>query len=167
VTDQNLTREHQNLGLLEAVRLAKEAEHTASTMYGHAAQEATNPMVRRLFEQLSQFEDLHYRKMLELEESLRSGGAFVQYDEGVGELPVSAAGEVNRIEGVKRTSAAKALNRAIQVEVEAENRYTALAKQTTDPDGRKLFEQLAREEHNHYLVLQNAYYDLGNLKRLA
>lgn len=166
MTDQNLTREHQNLSILDAVRLAKEAEHTASTMYGHAAQEATNPMVRRLFEQLSQFEDLHYRKMLELEESLRDKGVFIQY-EGTGELPVPARGEVNRIEGVKRTSAVKALNRAIQVEVEAESRYAALAKQTTDPDGTKLFEQFAREEHNHYLVLQNAYYDLNNLKRLA
>ena len=166
MTDKSLTREHQNLDLLDAVRLAKEAEHQASTLYGHAAQEATNPMVRRLFEQLSQFEDIHYRKMLELEESLRDKGVFVQY-EGTGEVPISAPGEVNRIEGVKRTSAVKALDQAIQIEVKAESRYAALAEQTTDPDGRKLFEQFAREEHNHYLVLQNAYYDLSNLKRLA
>jgi rubrerythrin len=161
-----MTREHQNLDVSEAIRLAKEAEHRASILYGHAAQEATNPMVRRLFEQLSQFEDIHYRKMLELEESLRDKGVYIQY-EGTGELPVPAPGEVNRIPGIKRTSAVKALKQAMNVETEAENRYAALAEQTTDPDGRKLFEQFAREERNHYLVLENAYYELSNLKRLA
>jgi rubrerythrin len=157
--------DEQDLTLLDAIRLAKEAERKASTMYDLAAQEATNPLVRRLFELLTEFEDLHYQKLLELEESLRKKGTFIRY-EGAEVLPVPE-GEVKRIQGVKKTSAAKALGQAIDVELAAEKRYTDLAKRTSDPNGRGMFTQLAKEEHNHYLVLQNAYYDLNNLKPLA
>ena len=66
--------------LLDAIRLAQQAEQKAARMYGTAAKEATNPLVRRLFEQLAEFEDLHYDKLVELEESLRARGKFVAYD---------------------------------------------------------------------------------------
>lgn len=156
----------ENLNLLDAIRLAKEAEQQASILYSSAAQEAKNPLVRRLFEHLAEFEDLHYTKLVELEESLRSKPKFAKFDERK-ELPVSPVSEVQRIEGVSDASALEVMNKAMQFEAKAKERYQALAEQTTDRRGRKLFEKLAKEEHDHYQILQTAYYDLSNLKPLA
>jgi rubrerythrin len=151
-----------NLSLVDAIRLAKEAEQKAASLYRAAAGEATNPLVRRLFEQLAEFEVVHYEKLLELERSLREQGTFIDY-EGK-ELSAPAEGGVARIEGAQKTSAAKVLNQSMHYETEAEKRYTALAKRTTDPRGKSMFERLAEEEHQHYLVLQSVYYDVMNLK---
>ena len=122
--------------------------------------------MRRLFEHLAEFEDLHYAKLVELEESLRGKGVFVKYE--VKEPPpIPSVSEAQRIEGVRKTSALKVMNQAMQFETKAEERYRAMAEQTADPDGRRMFERLAKEEHGHYQILQTAYFDLGNLKPLA
>jgi rubrerythrin len=156
----------KELNLLDAIQLAKQAEQQACALYSAAAQEATNPLVRRLFEHLAEFEDLHYAKLVELEESLRDKGAFVKY-EAKEPPPMPAMSEVQHIEGVGKTIAIKVMNQAMQFETKAEERYRAMAEQTADPDGRKMFERLAKEEHDHYQILQTAYFDLSNLKPLA
>jgi len=156
----------EKLNLMDAIQLAKQAEQQATALYGDAAQEATNPLVRRLFERLAEFEDLHYTKLVELEESLRSKGAFVKY-EAEEPSPTPSVSEVQRIDGVGKTSALKVMSQAMQFETKAEERYRALAEQTSDADGRKMFERLAQEEQDHYQILQTAYYDLSNLKPLA
>jgi rubrerythrin len=51
---------------------------------------------------------------------------------------------------------------AIDIEQEAEKRYTALAERTSDPRGRSMFERLAEEEHSHYLILNDAYWSLND-----
>jgi rubrerythrin len=156
----------EKLNLLDAIQLAKQAEQQATALYSDAAQEATNPLVRRLFEHLAKFEDLHYTKLVELEESLRSKGAFVKY-EAKESSPTPSVSEVQRIGGVEKTSALKVMGQAMGFETKAAERYRALAAQTSDADGRKMFERLAREEQDHYQILQTAYYDISNLKPLA
>lgn len=44
----------------------------------------------------------------------------------------------------------EALQMAIEAEARAGERYRDLAKQAEDPEIRLLFEQLAREEDNHF-----------------
>jgi rubrerythrin len=158
VTDAKLT-------LLNAIQLTTQAEQKAAAAYRNAAREAVNPMVRRLFEQLTEFENLHYAKLVELEQSLRANGAFIKYE--AQELSTPAPGEVKQIEGVQKMSAMKALNQAMETELEAEKRYTALVDLTSDPDGKAMFRQLALEERGHYRILRAAYYDVGNLKPLG
>lgn len=155
-----------HLTLADAITLAKNAEQKAAEVYGQAAQETGNPLARRLFETLAAFEQLHYEKLVELELSLKEKGTFIEY-EGENELPVSPGGEGKRLEGSKRTSAAKVLDRALQIEADAEERYRTLAEMTDDKRGRKMFTRLADEEHNHYLVIQRAYHDLANLRSVA
>jgi rubrerythrin len=154
------------LNLASAIQLAKSAEQNAASLYASAAKEAVNPLVRRLFEQLAEFEDHHYQKLVELERSLQEKGAFIEY-EGLDEAPIAPTSEVKRLRGVKKTSAMKVLKQAMEVEVKAEQRYTELSDQTSDPQGRRMFTQLAQEEHHHYTVLKSAYYDVGNLKPLV
>jgi len=155
-----------HLTLTNAIALAKNAEQKAAEVYGQAARETSNPLARRLFEQLAALEQIHYEKLVELETSLKEKGTFIEY-EGENELPVSPGGEGKRLEGAKRTSAARVLDQALQIEADAEERYRALAEMTDDKRGRKMFELLADEEHNHYLVIQSAYYDLMNLRPVS
>jgi len=155
----------EDLTLMAAIDLAKEAEQRAAALYASAAQEAHNPLVRRLLDELVQYERHHYEKLTELEQSLREKGAFICY-EGRELLPVEPTSEVSGIEGVQKTSAAKVMKQAIGFEKQAKERYAALAEQTADPDGHDMFKRLAREEHNHYLALTSAYYDMANFRAL-
>lgn len=153
----------QDLTLVAAIELAKEAEQRAAALYEQAAHEALNPLVRRLLEELVQYERYHYQKLVELEGSLRDSGAYIRYEER-GPLAAEATGEIPGLENVRRTSVAKVIKQAIGFEQQAQERYAALAKQTTDPDGRDMFERLAREEHHHYEALSRAYYDVGDFQ---
>jgi rubrerythrin len=152
-----------DLSLLAAIELAKEAERKAAALYESAASETANPLVRRLLEELVAYERYHYEKLTELERSLQDSGAFIRYQER-GPLTVEATSEAPDVGDVRRTSVAKVLKKAMGFEQQAQERYVALAEQTTDPDGRDMFERLAREEHNHYLVLSRAYYDVGDFQ---
>ena len=157
---------NKHLSLSDAIVMAKEAEQKAAAVYGQAAQETSNPLARRLFEQLAAFEQMHYEKLVELELSLKEKGTFIEYN-GENELPVSPGGEGRQLEETRRTSAAKVLDQALQIEADAEERYRTLAGMTDDKRGRKMFERLADEEHNHYMVIQSAYYDLANLRPVS
>jgi rubrerythrin len=151
-----------DLSLLEAIRAAQQAEQNAALMYNTAAQETENPLVRRLFEQLAEFEDMHYDKLADLAESLRARRAFSAPAEPAAH-PELVTGEIGRIEGTSKVSAAKALKLAMDAETKAEERYTTLAERVSAPEVRKLFVSFAREEHKHYLVLRSAYYEISNM----
>lgn len=49
----------------------------------------------------------------------------------------------------------EALELAIEEELKARDRYKELAKQADDPESRLMFEQLSREEENHYKRLSD------------
>jgi len=150
-----------SLSVLEAIALAKEAERRAADVYQAAARETVNPLARRLYDQLAVFEELHYSKLVDLERSLKERGAYAKYEEPSPEAEYQ--GEVKGIDAAQRTSAIAVINRALRIEQEAESRYVSLAEQIADPDGKAMFERLAKEEHTHYQILMGAYADLSNM----
>lgn len=150
----------QDFDLLDAIQIAMEAEQKAAALYADAAQKTANPLGQKLFEQLAEFERHHYDKLVELEKSLRGEGAFAGYEGR--ELSMQVSGEVKSIEEAEKMSAMAIITMAIDVEREAEKRYTALAEQTTDPTAQSMFKQLAEEEHSHYLILNDAYWSLND-----
>ena len=154
-----------NESVLGAIRLAMEAERKAAVFYREGAREATNPLVHRLFEQLAEWENIHYAKLLELEKSVAGSGAYAAY--AGSDVPLDAPSETGNSDPGRITSAMRALSMALQSEVEAEKRYTSLAAQISDATGKATFERFAAEEHKHYLALRQARWDLGNLARPA
>jgi rubrerythrin len=150
----------QDLDLLDAIQIAMEAEQKAAALYADAAEKTRNPLGRRLFEQLAEFERHHYDKLVDLEKSLRGKGAFAGYEGR--ELSMQVPGEVGSINEAEKMSAMAIITMAIDIEREAENRYSGLAEQTTDPTVESMFKQLAEEEHSHYLILSDAYWSLNN-----
>jgi rubrerythrin len=150
---------NQDLGFLDAIRMAMEAEQKAAAFYADAVQKTTNPLGRRLLVQLSEFEHYHYTKLVELEESLCQNDACIMY-EGK-ELSFPVPDEVEEVREADKMSVMGIITMAMKIKSKAEGRYSALAEQTTDPDGQAMFKRLAEEEHANHRILRNAYWSLN------
>jgi rubrerythrin len=150
---------NQNITLLDAIKIAMEAEKKAAAFYADAAQK-TETLGRGILERLAEFERHHYAILVKLEQSLRDQGAFVDY-EGE-ELSFPAPSEVQRTAEPDKMSMMGIITTALEIETEAEKRYTALAEQTSDPAGQSLFRQLAQEENKHHKILKDVYVNLNN-----
>ena len=156
----------QDLSLAHAVQLAAEAEKQSRDFYRDAAQKAGNEAIQRLFNGLADFEQHHYDKVVELTLSLQKKGKFLFY-EGYS-LPIPAQSEIDMSKGAgdalgaTKVSMMDVLTLAQNVEKQADKRYTALAGQTSDPDGKAMFQQLAKEEQRHLKLLTEAYWNLND-----
>ena len=150
----------QDLNFLDAIRMAMEAEQKAAAFYADAAQKTTNPLGRRLFEQLADFELYHHAKLADLEKSLCENDACIIYDGR--ELSFPVPDEVEKIQESDKMSAMGIITLALEIKSKAKARYTALAEQTTDPDGQAMFKRLAEEEHANHRILDNLYWRLNN-----
>jgi rubrerythrin len=151
---------NQDLSFLDAIRMAIEAEQNAASFYTDAAQKTNNPLARRLLRQLADFERYHYTKLTELEKSLCESGACILY-EGK-QLLFEVPEEVEKLEEADRMSAVEVITAAIEIKQKAEERYTALAKQTTDPHGQAMFTRLAEEERTNRRILDKVYWSVNN-----
>jgi rubrerythrin len=139
----------------------KENERIASASYADAAQRISNPMGKKLFEQLSEFEKFHYEQLTALETSLEKKGDFINY-EGK-EFPLPPKFEIKAAQEPSTKSVMTIISAAIDLEKQAEKAYADLAIQTTDPQGHEMFSRLSEEEHKHYRLLLDAYWSLNNL----
>ncbi len=150
----------QDLNFLDAIRMAIQAEEKAADFYEEAAQKTHNPLGRRLFKQLAEFEKYHRTKLSDLEESLCKDGACIIYEGRDLSFPVP--GEVEKIKQADKMSAMGIITMAMEIKEKAEKRYRALAEQTTNPAGQAMFRRLAEEEHANYGILSDAYWSLNN-----
>jgi rubrerythrin len=147
--------------LLDAIRVVKENERIASASYADAAQRISNPIGKKLFEQLAEFERFHYDQLTALEISLEEKGDYINY-EGK-EFPIPPIFEIKAAQEPNTKSVMTILRAAMDLERQAEETYADLAVQTTDPLGHEMFSSLSEEEHQHYRLLLNAYWTLNNL----
>ena len=147
--------------LLDAIRVVKENERIASESYADAAKNLRNPLGKKLFEQLSEFEKYHYELLTTLVKSLEEKGDFIDY-EGK-EFPLPPIFEIKAAKEPNTKSAIKIVSEAMDLEKQTEKTYADLAARLTDPQGQKMFKRLSEEEHNHYRLLRDAYSTLSNL----
>lgn len=150
----------KDFNVLEAIQIAKDAEQQAAAFYADAAKNLTHPIGRKLLEELAEFERHHYAKLVELENSLREKGAFIEYEgKGMKTKPPSRS-EITVEKAPKQAMEVVAL--ALDAEQKAEKRYNELAEHTSDPTAHDMFQKLAEEEHMHYRILRDAYWNLNN-----
>ena len=147
--------------LLDAIRVVKENERIAAETYANAAKKITNPLGKKLFEQLSEFERFHFAKISALESSLIEKGSFINYEGKA--FPLPPVFEIKAAQDADKKSAISLVIDAINLERQAEKAYADLATQITDPEGHAMFTRLSDEEHNHYRILNEAYWTLTNL----
>lgn len=147
--------------LLDAIRVVKENERIASERYAEASRVISHPRGKELFTQLSEFEKFHFQKISELEKSLQESGDYISYEGR--EFPTPPLFDIKAAEEPNRKSMMTIITEAIELEKTAEKTYADLAEHTTDAQGRKMFTRLSEEEHNHYRILNEAYWTLNNL----
>ncbi len=147
--------------VLEAIEMAMAAEKKAQEFYAEAAGKVANERGRNLLHQLARFEQSHYEALGQLKASLLASGTYVRY-EGTSFAPFRAAGEVTGKIEAHREDALSILQMAIEAETEAYERYRVLASQSTDPQGKEMFEKLAAEEVLHRRILNDEFYYLSN-----
>jgi rubrerythrin len=146
--------------LLDAIRVAKDNERIASESYRDAVQEIQHTVGKRLFQELSDFEQFHLEKLTALEKSLIETGKFINY-EGK-EFPLPPIFEVKGAVEPGKKSLMTIITQAIGLEETAKKTYAELADEIDDPLGKEMFKKLSAEEYGHYKVLVGAYWTVSN-----
>jgi rubrerythrin len=146
--------------LLDAIRVAKDNERIASESYRDAVQEIQHTVGKRLFQELSDFEQFHLEKLTALEKSLIETGKFINY-EGK-EFPLPPIFEVKGAVEPGKKSLMTIITQAIGLEETAKKTYAELADEIDDPLGKEMFKKLSAEEYGHYKVLVEAYWTVSN-----
>jgi rubrerythrin len=154
-------KETNALRLMDGIRIAKENERTAADYYAEAAKSAGPSKAKKLFEQLTQFERIHYEKLTALEESIKAKGGFINYAGTEFVIPPNLVIKMSELPNP--ASIMNIIAAAVDLETRAEKAYNELAGLTTDPQGYDMFRKLAEEEHKHYRILKDVYWTLTNL----
>ena len=144
--------------LLDAIRIVKENERLAVESYANAAKRI-NPLGKKLFEQLSEFEKYHYDRLTALEKSLEESGQFINYQGK--ELILPPRLEIKFAEEPDHKSLMEIISEARKLERKAEKAYADLAAQLEDPQGHEMFVRLSEEEHKHFEILSEAFWSLN------
>src|SRR5512139_592153 len=113
---------------VEIVKVAMEAEKNASQAYSKAAKKTTNPKGRDMFQQLSEFEMNHYRKLKDLLASLQEKGEWILY-EGTS-LKKTLSLKTQKPKGQEQLTDMDALRMAIREEKKAQAYYRSMAELT-------------------------------------
>jgi rubrerythrin len=133
--------------LQQAVELAIYREIGARNFYRRISDGIDNSEGKEKFSQLSRDEENHRIKLESWYEKM-TGGAF---------SPDDVRLEQSEIRGLAvdgQTGALEALNIAIGAETQAREFYEGQAERASDPELRRLFEQLAEEEAGHFALLE-------------
>jgi rubrerythrin len=156
----------QDFKLSNAVEMALASEKRAVAAYSEAAENAPHVALKSLFTGLSGIEQYHYDKLAELALSLRKQGKFIAYEPcsiSIEELPqVEIASVTKDVLSGKKVSLMDVLTSAQDIEKEFEELYTSLAGKTSDPEGKAMFEWLAKEEHRHLEIMTKLYWNVSH-----
>ncbi len=153
----------KNVGLMEAIQIAMDAEAKANKFYSESAQKVTSEQGKNLLKQLADFEQNHYNKLNELKISLEKEGKFIKY-QGTEFKPfkIEQAPEAARKAEAHKEDVLDILGMAIDAESKAYQHYKRMAGETKDKDGKAMFEKLAEEETMHRRILSDEYYQMAN-----
>ena len=161
----------QELTVTDAIQMALESEKRAVAAYSDAAEKAPHEALEGLFSDLASFEQQHYDKVAALAESLQKKNKYIVYE--ASSISISPQSEIELsgvagdiLDGV-RVSLMDVLTLGQDIEKQLDKRYTALAEQTSDRDGKAMFQQLAKEERGHLKLLTTVYWNLNDRGVLA
>ena len=146
--------------LLEAVKMAMNAEQEAAAFYEKAAGNTGDPRGRDMFLQLVTFEKSHYVALGKLQSSLE-GGEFQAY-KGTAFSATKPGVPLSDFSPKRLKTDIDALNFAIEAEKKARATYLDLAGSAPGQEVADFFKKLAAEEQLHQKVLEDQFYALSN-----
>ncbi len=149
--------------LMSALDEAMQAEEKARDFYRDALTKVSSGKGKDLLNQLVDFEQNHYDKLMELKKSLASSGTFIAYS-GTSFKPYTsgAKSEVSGDIEPNKDELLQILSLAIEAESMAYKRYRDLADSVQDARGKDMFLKLADEETMHRRILSDEYYQMNN-----
>jgi len=159
----------KDLTLVDAIQMALESEKKAVAAYSDAAKNAPHKALEGLFNDLASYEQHHYDKLAELSLSLAKKGKYVVYERYPISIPPQSevAGVAKDVLTGSKVSLMDVLTSAQDIEKQFDKQYTAMAAQTSDRDGKDMFEWLAKEERGHLKLLTDVYWNLNDRGVLA
>jgi rubrerythrin len=150
--------EHQSA--LAALQVAIQTEIDGYSFYQKFAAQTEDPGARVMFERLAQDEVMHLELLRNVKATLEEKGEWAEY-QGVSLPPVEGAPIFSR-ERVEQnvvayTSDLSALRVAYLIEKDAVDFYSRAARETDDPNGKRIFLDLVKMEQSHLALLQGEY----------
>jgi rubrerythrin len=145
---------------LAALQMAIQTEIDGYNFYQRFAERTEDPNARAMFERLARDEVMHLELLRHAKAALEESGEWSSYrgvslDEYEG-APIFSRERVEQ-NVVAYTSDLSALRVAYLIEKDAVDFYTNAAEQTGDPNGRRMFLDLAKMERLHLDLLEGEY----------
>ena len=139
---------------------AMNAETKAKEFYANASSKAQSQTGKQFFKELADFEHHHYEKVKNIIES-RNKGAKYQF---AGQKPTlkDIKPEVDGEFEPNKDEIVEVLTLGIKAEKDAQERYTKIAENLSDTEGKEIFEEFAEDERRHHDLLEAQYYQMSN-----
>ncbi len=155
---------------LAALQMAIQTELDGFSFYQKFAERTDDRNARAMFERLAQDEIMHLELLRNTKATLEDSGKWVEY-KGASLEPVRAAPIFSR-ERVEQnvvtfTSDLSALRVAYLIERDAVDFYSRAARETDDPNGQRMFNDLAQMERSHLALLEGEYRFLSSQFQMA
>lgn len=145
---------------LTALQMAIQTEIDGHNFYQNFAERARDPSARAMFDRLARDEVMHLELLRNTRAMLEESGEWADYKgvrlEAMEGAPIFSRERV-RQNIVSYTSDLSALRVGYLIEKDAVDFYTHAAEQTDDPNGRRMFLDLARMEQAHLDLLEGEY----------
>jgi len=142
--------------LIEALN----SEKKAKDFYLEASNKAQSNAGKKLFKELSEFEQNHYNKIKKIIE-LKNEGCKIENmgpPQKISMIKPEIEGEIEP----NKDEITTVINLAIEAEKDAKERYIKIALLIEDEEGKDIFQNLAREEQNHQKILEDQFYQMSN-----
>ena len=146
--------------VLTALQMAIQTEIDGVNFYQKFAAQTKDSDARAMFQRLAQDEVIHLELLQNTRAMLEESGEWAEYKGVVlHETEAAPIFSRERVEQnvVEYTSDLSALRVAYLIEKDAMDFYTHAAEQTGDPNGRRMFADLAEMERGHLNLLEGEY----------
>lgn len=143
----------------ELLQEALDAEVKAKEFYLSAASTAQSAKGKDFFSQLAAFEQNHYDRVKEIIDARQTGNALQPHTSP--DIPMIKPEIEGEIEPNK-DEIVDVINKAVQAEKEAQERYRAIAGLMENDEGKTIFNDLADEESKHQRILDDQFYHMSN-----
>ena len=145
---------------IAALQMAIQTEIDGHNFYQKFAERSTDPDARKIFERLARDEIMHLELLRNTKAMLEQSGAWAEYKglalDVIQGAPIFSQERVQQ-NLVAHTSDLSALRVSYLIERDAVDFYTRAAAQTDDPNGRRMFRDLADMEQGHLRLLEGEY----------
>jgi rubrerythrin len=139
---------------------AMNSELEAKNFYKEASKKAQSQAGKKLFEELAEFEQNHYKKVKEIIESLNNN---LTYNKPISNQEIPTIN--SEIEGEyepNKDEIVTIISLAIDAEKKSQERYSKIAEMLDDDEGKEIFYGLEQDERNHQRILEDEFYQLSN-----